>query len=81
MASHTHLDPQQLEMSVTNHPSYPRLDRDYRAVVEKQAVVKWPRFVTRNQVILWLYNYLYNDGGLPDICVSYHHQDVENNFI
>jgi hypothetical protein len=82
-------DYDQQKMAILHHPNYPRLDDNYRAVVEGRATVKnlftcYPPNVAYQYILRCVYNELYNhpEDPLPEIQVVYkNRQEYDNLFL
>lgn len=80
---------EQQRLAILHHPNYPRLDENYRAVVEGRATVKnlfscYPPDVAYRYILRCVYNEFYNhqEDSLPEIQVVYkNQQEFENLFL
>lgn len=79
--SQTFRDLASTKMAVLNHPEYPRLDEDYRAVIEERAIpkIQVDPSCSYRYICDWAYEYLYNGRPLPEIRVRYKDQKAYNN--
>lgn len=79
--SQTFRDLASTKLAVQNHPAYPRMDEDYRAVIEERAIAKIqvPPSTAYRYVLDWAYEYLYNGAPLPEFSVRYKDQQGYNN--
>lgn len=82
----TALEDEQKKRAIFAHPNYPRLDENYRAVVEGKAVVKnlyttYPPNVAYSCVLNWVYQELYHypDEPLHEIKVTYKDKKAYDN--